>query len=196
MMPIQQPLQRSTPSVSNELESPSPLAPGEILLGTLSEVDENGRLWVTYFHGSLRRVATSTMAVGANHIGRQVALLFINGDLHQPLIVGFIHTPFETLLTQPVSRPAHHDIDVFGESAPNGDVCEVQAILNATAVLDEGVLVDEKKKVIDAPDELVLRCGESSITLTKAGTIKIQGKYLVSRSTGVNRIQGGSVNIN
>ena len=57
---------------------------------------------------------------------------------------------------------------------------------------------------IDIPDELIvnagkqltIRCGESSITLTAAGKIILRGKYIVSRSSGVQRIKGGSVQIN
>ena len=44
--------------------------------------------------------------------------------------------------------------------------------------------------------EIVFRCGDASITLTKAGKVLIQGAYLLSRSSGVNRIKGGSVQIN
>jgi uncharacterized protein (DUF2345 family) len=58
--------------------------------------------------------------------------------------------------------------------------------------------------VANSPDELLLtaerqitiRCGESSITLTAAGKIILRGKYIVSRSSGVQRIKGGSVQIN
>jgi hypothetical protein len=57
-------------------------------------------------------------------------------------------------------------------------------------------LVDKKRIVFAAEEEIELRCGESSITLTKAGKVIIRGAYLLSRSTGVNRIKGGSVQIN
>jgi hypothetical protein len=50
--------------------------------------------------------------------------------------------------------------------------------------------------VLAAPKEIVLRTGRSSITLTRAGKVLIRGEYVVSRSTGVNRIRGGSVQIN
>jgi hypothetical protein len=49
---------------------------------------------------------------------------------------------------------------------------------------------------IVAEQEIVLRCGEASITLTRAGKILIRGSYVLSRSAGVNRIVGGSVQIN
>ena len=58
------------------------------------------------------------------------------------------------------------------------------------------VQVDGEKVVFNAEREIVLRCGESSITLTRAGKVLIRGKYVLSRSSGVNRIKGGSVQIN
>ena len=50
--------------------------------------------------------------------------------------------------------------------------------------------------VLEAGREITIRCGESSITLTAAGKIILRGKYIVSRSSGVQRIKGGSVQIN
>jgi hypothetical protein len=58
------------------------------------------------------------------------------------------------------------------------------------------IQADEQRHVISAEREIVLRCGEASITLTRAGKILIKGSYVVSRSSGVNRIKGGSVQIN
>ena len=54
----------------------------------------------------------------------------------------------------------------------------------------------EEEVVLTATKQLTLRCGDSSITLTAAGTIILRGKYIVSRSSGVQRIKGGSVQIN
>jgi hypothetical protein len=53
-----------------------------------------------------------------------------------------------------------------------------------------------REVVLTAENEIVLRCGEASITLTRAGKILLRGSYLLSRSSGVNRIKGGSVQIN
>lgn len=55
---------------------------------------------------------------------------------------------------------------------------------------------DGQRLVVTARRELVLRCGEASITLTRAGKVLISGTYVSSRSTGVNRIKGGAVHIN
>jgi hypothetical protein len=53
-----------------------------------------------------------------------------------------------------------------------------------------------ERVVFEAEKEIVLRCGKASITLTRTGKILIRGAYLLARSSGVNRIQGGSVQIN
>jgi hypothetical protein len=58
------------------------------------------------------------------------------------------------------------------------------------------VEVEGKRIVLSAADEIVLRCGKSSVTLTRAGKVVIRGVYLLSRASGVNRIKGASVQIN
>ena len=58
------------------------------------------------------------------------------------------------------------------------------------------VQADEHKMVISAEHEITLRCGDASITLTRAGKVIIKGAYIVSRSTGHNKIKGATVDIN
>lgn len=53
-----------------------------------------------------------------------------------------------------------------------------------------------RRVVVSSEDELVLRCGKASITLTKAGKILIRGAYVSSTASGTHRIRGGSVEIN
>ncbi|MDD5268005.1 MAG: DUF6484 domain-containing protein [Methylococcales bacterium] len=56
--------------------------------------------------------------------------------------------------------------------------------------------VDGEHIVLSAKQTITLKCGKASITLTKAGKIILRGEYLLSRSSGVNRIKGGTVQIN
>lgn len=58
------------------------------------------------------------------------------------------------------------------------------------------VEADGERLVVSARRQLVLRCGKASITLTEDGKVLVQGTFLSSRSSGVNRIRGGSVQIN
>jgi hypothetical protein len=56
--------------------------------------------------------------------------------------------------------------------------------------------IDGENIVLSAKQNITLKCGRASITLTKSGKIILRGAYLLSRSSGVNRIKGGSVQIN
>lgn len=49
---------------------------------------------------------------------------------------------------------------------------------------------------IIAEETLVLRCGEGSLSITPDGTVIIKGARILSRSKGVNKIKGASVQIN
>jgi hypothetical protein len=55
---------------------------------------------------------------------------------------------------------------------------------------------DGERLILTAKEQVVIRCGKASITLTRAGKVLIQGEYVLSRSSGVNRVKGGSVQLN
>ena len=55
---------------------------------------------------------------------------------------------------------------------------------------------ENERLVISAEREITLRCGEASLTLTRAGKVIIKGAYIVSRATGYNKIKGAIVDIN
>lgn len=58
------------------------------------------------------------------------------------------------------------------------------------------VTADDQRVVVNAKSQLVLRCGKASITLTAAGKVLLEGSYILSRSKGINRLKGGSVQLN
>lgn len=170
------------------LEEPRPslsdIAPGEIIIGTLEEIDKQGQPLVDFSENSSDQPlpAMTTLGLTQTHVGRQIALLFANGDLQSPVIMGMIHSPLQDMLEN------------FGQ-ARTDEESENEVELESDLKVDD-VLIDGKKIIFEAKEEIVLKCGESSITLTKAGKILIRGKYLLNRSTGVNRIMGGSVQVN
>lgn len=57
------------------------------------------------------------------------------------------------------------------------------------------VRTDGERVVLSVEGEITIRCVEPTITLTSAGKPFICGTYFLARSSGVNRIQGGSVRI-
>lgn len=116
--------------------------------------------------------ARSLIEIGPGDIGRPVALAFEKADSRRPMIIGFMVTE----LFLPAETNHLEATDSTESRAPGENPGD--------------------RLVFEADRELVLRCGKASITLTRAGKVLIRGTYLLSRSSGVNRIKGGSVQIN
>lgn len=55
---------------------------------------------------------------------------------------------------------------------------------------------DEDRRVVEAREQLELRCGPASLTLFADGRVEIRGTQILSRSEGANRVQGASVHLN
>jgi ketosteroid isomerase-like protein len=66
----------------------------------------------------------------------------------------------------------------------------------AASKTEPEVLVDRQRIVIEAGEELELRCGEAAIILTADGRILQRGTYISSDASATQRIRGGSVQIN
>jgi Domain of unknown function (DUF6484) len=108
--------------------------------------------------------ARTTVGLLRDHIGATVVVLFDQGDVRRPIVVGVLHD---------ADRPG------VAVSTP---------LVSAQ--------VDDQRIVLTAEREIVLRCGEASITLTRAGKVLIKGTYVLSRSSGYNKIKGAAVDIN
>ena len=138
-----------------------------VVVGVVLGISEKGLPFVAFPGGPAKQVkARSTVTLKPSDIGSQVALLFENGDFEKPLVIGKIIVP---------------------GGSPNAKQGENKTV---TAQLDQEVLT------LSADREIVLKCGKASITLTRAGKIILRGAYVLSRSSGVNKIKGGSVQIN
>ena len=158
------------------------IAPGEIIIGTLTGIDAIGKALVNYPDAYVQDVsALSTVELNHKHIGRQVALLFANGDPGKPVVMGLIHSPLQEMLE-------NFEISPTDSAEEEGEY--------RSADSHEDAHIDGKRIVLEGKEEIVLKCGDASITLTKEGKIIIRGKYLLNRSSGVNRIMGSCVQVN
>jgi hypothetical protein len=113
-------------------------------------------------------------------------LVFENGDTALPIITGFIQPPPNEAVPGSTGSPEVRDAAT--ESAV------LAAGLKAPQVIDADV--DGKRVRIVAQDEIVLECGNASITLRRNGRVVIRGTYVETYSEGTNRIKGGQVRIN
>lgn len=175
------------------------LGPGEVLLGVLSSIDSHGSPVVSFpqYPHFEAAAALATVPVLPQYIGRQVALVFTQGTDSRPIVIGFLYSPLQQMLDNFVdhsalSTPVAEQEDQTVFETPTGATCP---IINAELQTDT-VHLDGKRVVLEGQEEVVLKCGEASITLTRNGKVVIRGKYLLSRSSGVNRILGGSVQVN
>lgn len=122
------------------------------------------------FYQAQNLCARALCALSEADVGREAAILFEGGNTKRPVIMGLLYAGEEK--PEKPKRPP-----VFERTRSKATV-------------------DGERLVFSADREIVLQCGEASITLTRAGKILIRGAYVLTRSSGVNRIQGGSVQIN
>lgn len=146
-------------------------------VGKIVRINESGLVLVDFPGNRLgpvpARTTTSsnekTLCKG-NPAGREVLLAFENNDPQHPIIVDTMYS-----LIDEITEPATTSLEV---DEP------------------QEVTMDGKRISFEAENEIVLKCGKASITLTSAGKVLINGEYVLSHSTGENRIRGGSVSIN
>jgi hypothetical protein len=131
--------------------------------------DHDDQLLVTGVAGLPHEIvpARTTVPLLRSQIGSTVVLLFENGDRRRPIVVGVLQDP---------RRPVADAADV------PPPLVSVQA--------------DDDRLVLSAEREIVLRCGDASVTLTRAGKVIIKGRHLISRSSGYNKVKGATVEIN
>lgn len=167
------------------------IGPGEVIIGTLNGLNDQGEALVDFCGNTLNKplIAISSVSVNQQQSGRQVALLFAEGNLQKPIIVGFIHSPLQEMIE-------NFEITSTQDQTPVAKTLAIKQNKVEDATNIDNVHLDGKRVVLEGKEEVVLKCGDASITLTKAGKILIRGKYLLNRSTGVNRVMGGSVQIN
>lgn len=70
------------------------------------------------------------------------------------------------------------------------------AMLTPAAAPAHEVLLDGERVVLQAAQEIELRCGEAALILSADGRIQLRGTYITSHASATQRILGGSVNFN
>lgn len=140
-----------------------------VVLGNLIAKLGNGRYEI-----SLRNLGIAHTAASAAcqpellDVGAEIAVMFLQGDTNNPLIIGPLYLPNDHLL-------------------------ETKLALEGNA---QELLVDKQVVQIQAQQELELRCGEAAIVLTSDGRILLRGSYISSHATATQRLLGGSIQIN
>lgn len=103
--------------------------------------------------------------------GREVLLIFEGGNPDKPIIIGMLESVIDDIVAMQIEPEPEKPESV-------------------------NTVVDGRRITLEAENEIVLKCGKGSITINKDGKIIVKGTNLMSRSSGMNRIKGGSVGIN
>ena len=141
---------------------------------------EGGRFMVT-FEGSCQDPTEARSTVPLSAVQRcraaeqraEVLLVFERGDPRRPIVIGLLQPDVAML-----------DLVLQDDEAGEAELPNL------------AVSVDGEPQRIEAKEELVLQCGEASITLRDNGKIVLRGTYIESHAQGTNRIKGGAVRIN
>lgn len=140
------------------------------VVGELLEVSTSSEPYVLIAGTSKPLLARSALPFGCisdlSELPVKVTLIFENGNPELPVITGIVR---DTLVP---------------ESKQENNLSKTR------------VQVDGKYISFDAQNEILLRCGKSSILLRRDGKIVIKGASVTSRSSGSNKIKGSSVSIN
>jgi hypothetical protein len=89
--------------------------------------------------------------------------------------------------------------DLGGEVSVWEGPDELGVVLGKRVLPDLSVCASVDKQarvVISAAEEIVLECGEASITMRRNGRVVIKGAHVETRSKGMNRLKGATVQIN
>jgi hypothetical protein len=169
-MPGQSGNLKALPTIRNAAQRGGPLG-GQLVAGTLAAIDSAGAVWILRSQISLSPVQASTIVdIDPADIGAEVLLALPAEDGSRPIILGVVR-------------------DRCSREAPTAELG-----LDRDRV--DAYYLDRQKIEIAAEREIVLRCGESSVTLRKDGKIIIKGVHVISRAKGANKIRGAAVTIN
>jgi hypothetical protein len=179
----------ATATAGDENGSPETGAVTTAKVGRLLADSAPGALIVD-FEGNARGPlpARSVVALDAAGLGRAIAqrqlvvLLFESGDPRLPIIVGLVPSDSGAALLGTLLAPASHPAPLPAPAPAPARPVEAR--------------IDGKRVVLEGQDEVVLKCGEASITLKRDGKLILRGAYVETHAKGVNRIKGGSVKIN
>lgn len=144
-------------------------------LGKLCGLAQPDGVWVELPRTGERALARLALDCDVVRIQRaidrrqQAVLVFEDGDSSRPIVLGLI-APLQ-MPPEAKPEPAHGAFEIVADA-------------------------DGRRVRLMAQEEIVLQCGESSISLKRNGRIVIRGAYVETNAVTTNRIRGGNVRIN
>jgi hypothetical protein len=168
---------RKTKTNVIEIDDFRPEARTGMALGRIIDVSEEGQIIIDYAGNILGPLPARFISIGGDQGAAsfmkdaQVMLIFEHDNPRLPIIVGLVQDRLQRAKTT--------------------------VVLELDREAKREVVVDKQKKtIIEAKEEIELRCGKSSLVLKENGKVVIKGIEIVSRAARTNKIKGASVSIN
>ena len=121
-----------------------------------------------------------------------VTTIFSNGEIQVQTVGGCTRMLCDFLQTGDTPTLTLASGDLVLVFPPNGN--DQKGVICGR--IGKYVKPSNDKVVLEATNQLTLKCGDSSVTLHKDGKVVTQSKDIVSHARRRNRIKGGSVQIN
>lgn len=181
-----------------------------VLVGVFCGFDAQGRFLVRMAKGLPPVAALSVVGLRVEDEGDEVIVSLERGDPLRPVILGrALRTAGDEVphpVAHPIAHPAAHPAESLQPERQSEHPPEPQPEQHPQAreagdapgltTHGQTLVVDGQRVVLNGAKQVELRCGQASIVLTAAGKILIKGTYVMSRSSGANRIKGAFVDIN
>jgi hypothetical protein len=143
-------------------------APGRVIIATLRAIPAGTEPGAAEVAGlGSVAVAHSVVPLMPSHVGHGVALSVLDGGT--ALVLGLLWEASSAAEPQAEEAPASTQL---------------------------AITIDGRREVIEAAQELELRCGDACIVLTADGRIQLRGTYITSHASATQRLVGGSVHVN
>jgi hypothetical protein len=166
------------------------------VVGRIVSITEKGVALVDFPQNGITPIAARSLLTDADRqqltdLPASVLLTFDGADLSKPIITGIVS---DTLFAPLVNK--QDKVDSSKQDALIDTASKEKSFSTGLINKSTDAKIDGNTVTFDAKEEILLRCGKSSILLRKNGKIVIKGTNLISRSSASNKIKGSSVNIN
>lgn len=117
----------------------------------------------------------------------------------RPVVLGADGNPCSAAVMWSAQHPTWSECVGLRVAVAPVDTSDFEAELLVIGLLDAAPSVSTTPPEVlrfEGRREVVIECGKAKIAMRADGRIEIRGGHLISRSSGPNKIKGGSVHIN
>ena len=194
-------------NITNPKSSLSNQRQNDLVIGMITGVNQQGLVYVAFAQNQMEEpvISKTVVPVSNEDMGRRAVIMFEGGNMGSPVVLGLIQdVAVHNIAPESVDAESNivsesivaESTDTAITTVDNKASFQMQSLDETPDKIAKNVRVDTDTLLVQSVREIHLECGESSISMTRAGKIVIKGMEIETRSAGCNRIKGVSVDIN